>query len=194
MKKRIPAKVKFIKLFWLLVAAAAILLIGTLGIAGVLTYKVTHPPAVSELVTPADFLMPSESVSWVSDDGTRFEGYWIPGERGAPGIVLAPGHGMSRSAVLSLAAQLRVRGFHTLAYDQRGSGSAPKGCGTLGLLETNDMLAAIDQLKGRPEVDPLRLGIWGADVGARAALAAAAFRKQVQVIVADSAYDAVGIF
>ena len=194
MEKRIPAKVKIIKVFRLLLVAMGILLIGALGIAGILTYKITHPPAVSELVTPVDFLMPSEDVSWVSDDGLRFEGYWIPGQSGAPGIVLAPGYGMSRSAVLSLAAQLRVRGFHTLVYEQRGSGLAPKGCSTLGLMETNDMLAAIDQLKGRPEVDPARWGIWGADVGARAALAAAASRKQVQVIVADSVYDSVGDF
>lgn len=194
MEKGKPGKAKLIKLFWLVLAAVAILLIGALGIAGILVYRITHPPAVSELVTPEDFLIPSEDISWDSDDGLRFEGYWIPGERGAPGIVLAPGFGMSRSAALSLAAQLRTRGFHSLVYEQRGSGSAPRGRGTLGLLETNDMLAAIDQLKGRPDIDQTRLGIWGADVGARAALAAAAWRKQVQVIVADSVYDSVGDF
>ena len=194
MEKRVPAKVKIIKLFWWLLAAVSVLLIGTLGVVGTLTYRITHPPAVAELVTPANFLMPSETLSWVSDDGLRFEGYWIPGEKGAPGIVLAPGHGMSRSVVLSLAAQLRMRGFHSLVYEQRGSGSAPKGCSTLGLRETNDMLAALDHLKSRPEVDPARLGIWGADIGARAALAAAALREQVHVIVADSVYDSVGDF
>jgi pimeloyl-ACP methyl ester carboxylesterase len=194
MEKQVPAKARIVKFFWVLLAAVSVLLIGTLVVIGALTYKITHPPPVAELVTPANFLMPSENLSWIADDGLRFEGYWIPGEAGAPGIVLAPGHGMSRSAVLSLAAQLRMRGFHSLVYDQRGSGSAPRGRSTLGLLETNDMLAAIDQLKGRPEVDPARSGIWGADIGARAALAAAAWREQVKVIVADSVYDSVGDF
>jgi pimeloyl-ACP methyl ester carboxylesterase len=194
MGKRVPAKVKIVRFFWLSLAAVFVLLIGTSAAVALLTYRITHPPAAAELVTPEHFLMPSENLSWVSDDGYRFEGYWIPGEAGAPGIVLSPGHGMSRSAVLSLAAQLRSRGFHSLVYEQRGSGAAPRGHSTLGLLETNDLLAAIDQLRDRRGVDQEYAGVWGADIGARAALAAAAFRKQVKVIVADSAYDSVGDF
>jgi len=53
------------------------------------------------------------------------------------------------------------------------------------------MLAALDFLQSRPEVDHKRIGIWGVDVGARAALRAAAGRPDVRAVAADSPYDRV---
>jgi dienelactone hydrolase len=53
------------------------------------------------------------------------------------------------------------------------------------------MLSAIDFAASKPDVDGGRLGIWGVDVGARAALMAAGQREAVRAVAADSAYDTI---
>jgi pimeloyl-ACP methyl ester carboxylesterase len=101
---------------------------------------------------------------------------------------------MSRAHALSLASALRQKGFHVLALDLRGCGAAPSGASSLGLMETDDLLSAIDFVKSQPGINSERLGIWGVDVGARAALAAAAARPEVRAIAVDSAFESVADF
>jgi pimeloyl-ACP methyl ester carboxylesterase len=104
---------------------------------------------------------------------------------------MAPGYGMGRSDALSLAVALNQQGFNLLIYAQRGSGSMPSGANTLGLRDAEDMVNAIRFLKKRSESDPERIGIWGVDVGAFAALKAAATFPEVRTIAADSPYETV---
>jgi len=171
--------------------AAIILIAGALLILGVLVYKLSHPGAVSETANPSHYLLPSLEVT-VPAGKADLPGWWIPGLRGAPGIILAPGYGMSRSDALSLAAVLHEAGFNLLIYTPRGS--TEKGASTLGLREPADMLQAIKLVQGRPESNRERLGVWGVDVEANAALRAAAECKEVRAIVADSAFESVPDF
>jgi pimeloyl-ACP methyl ester carboxylesterase len=159
-----------------------------------LIYKITHPEAAPESVNPSHYLLPSLEVALPFMDGTEAPAWWIPGLKKAPGIVLAPGYGMCRSDALSLAAALHENGFNLLIYDQRGSGASPRGASTLGLYEADDMLDALRFIQSRPESNPTRLGIWGVDVGALAALKAAAAVPQVRAIAADSAFESVTDF
>ena len=101
---------------------------------------------------------------------------------------------MSRADALSLAAALHEKGFNLLVYDQRGSGANPKEGSTLGWRETDDLVAALEFTRRRPEVDARRMGVWGVDVGAWAALAAAASYREIRAIAADSAYESVDDF
>jgi pimeloyl-ACP methyl ester carboxylesterase len=194
MKKRLRPKVFTLKILRMALPVVLVLALIAIGVFGTLVYWITHPSPAVELVTPASYLMTAEDVSLVAPDGFRLQGFFIAGRKGAPAVVLAPGYGMSRSAALSLSAALRDRGFHSLVYEQRGSGAAPRGSSSLGLSETQDMLAALDHLRSRPEVDQRRSGIWGMDIGARAGLTAAAVREHVKVIAVDSAFDSVEDF
>ncbi len=191
MKKPAPAKVKVGRFFRLVLPAAIILICGILAVYGSLVYRVTHPGAARETVTPSHYLLPSLDVRWSSRDGRQTEGWWIPGLSGKPGVLLAPGIGMDRSDALSLALPLHNDGFNVLIYDLRGSGAAPQGACTLGLQDTADMLAALGFLRSQPGVDGKNLGIWGVDVGAHAALQAAASVPEVRAIAADGAYDTI---
>ncbi len=174
--------------------AVYVLVGGILTVLGVLTYRLTHPGAVQESVNPSFFWLTFSDVRWNTRQGQTVAGWWIPGQEGRPGIVLVPGYGMSRSDVLSLASVLNQQGFGVLTYDQRGCGALPRGASTLGLAETDDLLAALDFLNTRPESTAGRTGIYGVDIGARAALRAAAARPDVQVVVADSVFDSVNGF
>ena len=189
MKRPLAAKVQLGRFLRMILPAVLILFLGVAVILGVLVYKVSYPDPVQEAVNPSHYLLPSIEVTLPTKDRIDMAGWWIPGLKGAPGIILAPGYGMSRSDALSLAAVLHENGFNLLIYDQRGSGAEPKGASTLGLYESGDMLQAVSFMKNRPESNPKRLGIWGVDVGAFSALRAAAACAEVRAVVADSAFE-----
>ncbi len=194
MKRALTAKVHVGTFFRTILPAAIIVVLGAAVILGVLVYKVSYPGAVPESVDPSHYLLPSLEVSIPTDDSKELSGWWIPGLKGAPGIILAPGYGMSRSDGLSLASVLHESGFNLLIYDQRGNGASPKGASTLGLYEPADMLQVVKFVQSRPESNRSRVGIWGVDVGALSALRAAADCTDVRAIVADGAFESVADF
>jgi len=96
---------------------------------------------------------------------------------------------MNRSDALSLAVGLHNNGFNLFIFDQRGSADSPREVSTLGLYETEDMLSAVRLLRDRPEINRERIGIWGVDIGALAALKAAAQFTEIRAIAVDSAFQ-----
>jgi len=194
MERRQSGRVQISGFFRMILPAAAILITGVIVIFGVLVYKISNPGTVPETVNPSHYLLPSLEVTILSKGGIEIPAWWIPGLKNAPGIILAPGYEMSRSDALSLGAALHENGFNILIYEQRGSGAAPRNRSTLGLYEPEDMRAAIQYLQGRTESNPARMGIWGVDVGASAALKVAASFPQVRAIAADSAFDTAADF
>jgi hypothetical protein len=189
MKHHLDRKGRIKQFFKFVLPPAAILFAGILALFGILVFKVTHPADVAEPINPSYYLLPSLEVDFPSNDKSDIAGWWIPGLRGAPGIILAPGYGMSRSDVLSLMKALHGNGFNLLTYAQRGSGDPNRKTSTLGLHESDDLLCAIQFLQDRPESDRMRIGLWGVDVGATAALKAAASVPEVRAIAADGAFE-----
>jgi pimeloyl-ACP methyl ester carboxylesterase len=173
----------------LILPASIILIMGVIAILGFLVYKITHPEAAAEFVNPSHYLLPSLDVQINSSGHDEIPAWWIPGLKGAPGIILAPGYGMSRSDALSLAVPLHEHKYNILIYDQRGNGDSPRGASTFGLYESADMLDAVRFLQSRVESNPQRIGIWGVDIGAIAALRVAETSPQVRAIAADSPFQ-----
>jgi hypothetical protein len=191
MKRHLPAKVRIARFFRAIVPAAGILGFGALVVLGFLIYKISHPGSVPEPVNPSYYALPSLEVEFSPKGGKEIPAWWIPGLKGAAGIVLAPGYGMSRSDALSLANVLHEDGFNILIYSQRSSSASPRGASTLGTNETGDMLGAIEFMQNRPESDRTHIGIWGVDVGAFAALNSAGSVAEVRAIAADGAFESV---
>jgi pimeloyl-ACP methyl ester carboxylesterase len=196
MKRRPPvaAKVQIGRFFRTVFPACAILFAGIVVILGILVYKVSNPGAVPESVNPSHYLLPSLEVSIPSAGGFDIGGWWIPGLKNAPGIILAPGYGMNRVDALTLAAVLHQEGFNLLVYSQRGSGIDVKRACTLGLYEADDMAAALRYMQSRPENNSSKMGIWGVDIGAHASLKAAAKFPQVKAIAVDSVFEVIADF
>jgi pimeloyl-ACP methyl ester carboxylesterase len=166
-----------------------ILIIGFAAILGFLVYRAVHPGIAQESVNPSHFLLPWLDVSWMTSSGDEITGWYVAGMKGAPGILLAPGYGLSRSDAMSLVSSLHSAGYHVLVYTQRGFSASPRRASSLGLHEKEDMDAALAFLKLRPGIDNGHLGIWGVDEGARAALAVAAAHPEVRAIAADTPYE-----
>jgi len=89
MNRRLASKVQIGRFLKTILPAAAILIAGILGLFGFLVYRISNPGAVPEHVNPSHFLLPSLELSIPSGDGAEIQSWWIPGLKGAPGIVLA---------------------------------------------------------------------------------------------------------
>lgn len=186
-----------------LLPVALLLVLGVGGglwfIVNTIARPVTHP----YLVTPETF--PAYSARglrvteerWNNSDGTEARGWLLRGAEGAPAIVLLHRYGADRSWLLNLGVKINEATNCTILWpDLRGHGENPKiAHTTFGARETADVAAAVSflrDLKTTPQKRPLvgeRLGFYGVELGAYAALAASArhpYSEQVRALVLDS--------
>ncbi|HUK52453.1 MAG TPA: alpha/beta fold hydrolase [Candidatus Binatia bacterium] len=166
------------------------LLLGVVGagIAGYLDYRILHPVSTSNSLTPDDLLgHPSDVQYSVPNEGAR-DGWFFPGLRNAPVVILCHGYRSQRGDVLTLATTLQENQYNVFAFDFSGHGKIP-GSTTLGPRETTEVLTAVALMASRSDVDKTRVGLWGANMGGYAALAAAAADRRVTAVAVESVYE-----
>ncbi len=167
-------------------------------------YTVARPVTRPYLVTPETF--PAYSArglrvsveGWDNADGTKARGWLLRGAEGAPAVVLLHRYGADRSWLLNLGVKINEATNCTILWpDLRGHGENPQvGQTTFGARETDDVAAAVSFLRNlkttqgqRPLVGK-RFGFYGVELGAYAALAAAARQpeqaQEVRALVLDS--------
>jgi dipeptidyl aminopeptidase/acylaminoacyl peptidase len=161
-----------------------------LALAWLVSQQVIHPRPRKEDHDLSDFELPAEEVSFPSRDGTRLAGLFIPagGPAPAPAIVLSHGWARSRAELLPHADFLHHAGFAVLMFDYRHRGKSGGDAITMGLLEQDDLLGALDYLAGRPEVDTARIGAFGMSMGGVVTILAAARDERVCAVVAECPY------
>jgi pimeloyl-ACP methyl ester carboxylesterase len=163
------------------------------GTAGAVIYRLLHPKSTTTDLTPENLLgRPSVVQFSVPGVGDR-EGWFFPGLRSAPVLILCHGYQSQRGDVLTLATPLQENQFNVFVFDFGGHGKS-LGSSTLGPRETREVLAAIAVMARRSDVDGNRIGLWGANMGGYAALAAAAADRRVRAIAVESVYDEPMIF
>ena len=164
-----------------------------------IAYGITRPPRSPYLVTPQTFsqvtgpALKAMDVTWDNRDGTKARGWLIRGAEGAPAVILLHRYGADRSWLLNLAVKLNeTTNFTVLWPDLRGHGENPLVSTSLfGANEGDDALAAIDYLHalktplGKPQVAE-RIGLYGVELGAYAALDAARRNPEVRALALDS--------
>jgi dipeptidyl aminopeptidase/acylaminoacyl peptidase len=137
--------------------------------------------------TPAERGLSFEPVTFAGRDGLRLAGWYIPSRNGAT-IILCHGLGINRADMLPQAVLLAEHGYGSFLFDFRAHGESEGEMVTYGYAETDDVLAAVDYLLSRPDVDRQRIGILGGSLGAATALRAAARSTQLKAVVAESAF------
>jgi len=134
-------------------------------------------------VVPEDELgVPHEDVTFTTSDGLTLHGWYIPSRNGAA-IVDFPG----RLGTQAHARMLAEHGYGVLLFDRRGEGDSEGGGNMLGWGGDKDIIAAVDWLKRRPDVDPDRIGGIGLSVGGELMLEAAAKDPDLAAVVSDGA-------
>jgi uncharacterized protein len=128
-----------------------------------------------------------ETVSFKSSDGLTLRGWFVPSQNGAV-VVLVHGHGSNRTGQMGDAAILAARGYGVVMFDLRNSGESDGDTTTMGLLEVNDVQAAVEFAASRPGTDPDRLGLLGQSLGGATVIMTAARVPAVRAVAAVSAY------
>ena len=184
---RYPTK-WYTKLFTAIVAIAFFVGLATLAIAGFLVYRIVKPQRTSSEINMATFPGRPDSVQFTVAELGQREGWFFPGLRGAPTIVLCHGYESSKSELLTLVSALQDHQYNVFVFDFTAHGANP-GMTTFGYKEAEELRAAIDTLASRNDVDPTSFGLWGYNLGAYAAMREAETDKRVRALVLDSVYD-----
>jgi len=158
------------------------------GIAIYLDYGMIHPVSTKTSLTPGDLLQHITPVQYtVPGQGSR-DGWFFPGLRGAPVLILCHGYRSQRGDVLTLATTLNENQYNVFAFDFSGHGRSP-GSTSMGPREATEVLTALALMAQRNDVDKSRMGLWGSNLGGYAALLAAAADRRVASVVVESVYD-----
>ena len=153
-----------------------------------LVYAGTHPRQSSAEVDPNSQGIYYDAVSLRTDDGVRLDAWLVPVleadqvlrekelalRTNHPAVLLVHDYGRDRSQMLPLVRPLHDAGFVVMVVALRGCGTSESWSSTFGLLESNDVKAAVAVLRKRNFVDPKRVAVIGVGTGANAALLAAA--------------------
>src|ERR1041385_39208 len=182
----------FLPILLVLVLASVVALVS-------IVHGITHPPRDAYLVTPQSFSQISGSAlkvtdeNWRNRDGTTARGWLLRGTDGAPAVVFLHRYGGDRSWLFNLGIKLNeTTGFTILWPDLRGHGlNPPVATSTFGMKEGDDLLASFDflrSLKGtnREHLTGESFGVYGVELGAYAAMQAAAKEPALRVLVLDS--------
>jgi fermentation-respiration switch protein FrsA (DUF1100 family) len=119
---------------------------------------------------------------WVGLDGLRLEGWFVPSRNGAT-VIVFPG----RSGPQKQARMLIGHGYGVLLFDRRGEGASEGEPNAFGWVGDRDLYAAAAYLRGRPDVDPERIGAIGLSVGGEMLIHAAAHSDAFRAIVSEGA-------
>ena len=184
---RYPTK-WYTKLITAVLALIFFAVLATGAIAGFLVYRIVKPQRTSSEIDMESFPGKPDLVDFeVPGIGTR-HGWFFPGLRGAPTIVLCHGYGSSRGELLTLVSALQDHQYNVFVFDFAAHGGNV-GITTFGYREADELRAAVDTVAARNDGDPARIGLWGYNLGAYAALREAENDHRIRAIVMDSVYD-----
>jgi uncharacterized protein len=134
-------------------------------------------------VTP-DLRVPYETVTVTTSDSLKLAASYVSSKNRAA-VILFPG------ATRSHEARMLIRhGYGVLLLDPRGQGSSEGD--TVRWAGDRDLLAGVEYLRSRPDVDPGRIGGFGFSIGGEMLLEAAAQSAGIKAIVSEGAGGRVG--
>ena len=175
----------------IIVVVLAVLVFSSLSLAalgGFFLARAMNPLQAGETIDPTLFLGNAQTVEFTGPDGLPRSGWFFPGLRTAPVLVLCHGYKSSRSEILTLATSLQQHRYNVFVFNFSGHGESPVGYTTLGIREAQELRAALDMLARRTDMDTTRMGLWGYSMGGYAVLEVAVHSPRVQAIVVDSGY------
>lgn len=167
----------------LAVAGASLVLVAARQAARTLA---TPSPAETQFLTPWELGIPFEDVSFVTGDGLKLSGWWLPNPEARRTVVALSGYDSVRHHILGIGAALWRGGSNVLLFDNRGCGSSEGDGISLGHHERLDATAAVGYSKGR--APDLPLGVVGYSMGGAVALMVAADDARIEAVVVDSPF------
>jgi pimeloyl-ACP methyl ester carboxylesterase len=164
------------------------IVLAAVAISGIQVYRIVTPPQSHSEIDLQTFPGHPEKLSYtVAGEGPR-DGWFFPGLKSAPTVMLCQAYQSSRGELLTLASALQEHQYNVFLFDFSGQGSSV-GRSTLGFQEVAELRAAMDTVAKRGDVDVGRFGLWGVNLGGYVALAEAVNDPRVRAIAVESPYD-----
>ena len=168
--------------WWRLATAPAVLVAAALAVYVLATPLAAAFPARQPVnATPA---VDVEEVTVPTSDGELLAGWFAPAPGGAA-VVLLPGSGSSRDAVVDHLAVLKRGGYAVLALDPRGHGRSTGRGMDWGWSRETDVAGAVTYLADRADVDAGRIAVVGLSMGGEQAIGAVGADERVRAVVAE---------
>ena len=146
-----------------------------------------HPGRGEPIPAAADIHeLPVIDVSFYNWRGELLSGWLGLNAPQTPVIILAHGTPGNRMSMLQRAAFLYKYGFNVLLFDFQSYGLSQGVMSTLGMVESEDILAAISFLHGLPDTMFSKIGVLGLSMGATAAVLAASRSNDIMALIAES--------
>ncbi len=178
------------------ILAFAILIGLTVGATYVFTRRWCTPERLASAKTPNDMGMIFEGVSFKSGRGT-IRGWYVPpagsgdsvhqGPSVSPAIVIAHGWSSNAAKLLRIAKHMSREGFRVLLYDARAHGASDWDGPMTVFRLSEDVVAAVDYLCTRADLDPGRIGVLGHSMGGSASILAASRDERIRAVVSCAA-------
>jgi pimeloyl-ACP methyl ester carboxylesterase len=147
-------------------------------------------PRIVESANLAQLGLNGREVRLPTQRGKHLFGWLLPGraEAPAPAVVVLHGWGANAEMMLPLARPVQSAGFTVLLIDARNHGGSDADTFSSMPRFAEDLDAAIDWLKTRPEVLPGQIAVIGHSVGAAAALLSASRRHDLSGVISLAAF------
>ena len=129
---------RFGKIFSVLLALVLFAFVSSASVSGFLLYQVLRPPRNAAPFDLGVMMGRPTNFSFHLANGGSREGWFFPGLRGGPVIVVCHGYLSQRADVLTLVTALQDREFNVFLFDFTGHGTST-GMPTLGYRETAEL-------------------------------------------------------
>ena len=172
--------------WWRLLAipAALALLWFVLFPVTVAVFATNRPPGSLGPATPATYGLAYRNVAFRAAGGVWLSAWYIPPRNGAT-VLLLPGAGSTRAAVLGQGAVLARHGYGALLLDGRGHGRSGGHAMDFGWWGGRDTAAALSFLDRQPGVRPGKIALLGESMGGEQALAAMGTDPRVRAVIGE---------
>jgi len=142
-----------------------------------------RPAKIITNLKPLDLGLKYEEIIFKSTDGVKLSGWFIPNNKTKATIIVMHGYPADKANLLGIA-EFLSKDFNVFLFDFRSFGKSEGKYTTVGYLEKNDLLGAIEYLE--KEKNKTKLGLYGFSLGGAVALMTN--HKNIKAIVTDSAY------
>lgn len=171
-------------MIYLILAAASLVVLVSYAAAAVALNGGRHIPLT---VRPETLGLSYEPAEFVSSDGVRLKGWFVPAESDSRRtIVFCHGWGANKGEVLKNTHFLREAGFNLFYFDFRCCGESSGEMMSVGALEARDFDAAMAYLKEARPQD--RLAVFGVSMGSMVAFAGLARYPELEAAVLECPY------
>lgn len=147
-----------------------------------------HPRGEIREETPESHGLEYDEVKFKTGSDITLKGWYVPARKGDRNdcVILAPGKGENRWAMLKYAPFLSDAGFDVLLFDPRSTGLSEGNRYGFGYFESKDLVNAAEYLVEEKNVEGVAL--FGRSAGATASLLATREDDTIEAVVADSPY------